>query len=233
MTRIKPDVSYLLHLRNLRLTTPTTHDRMIHVLLIENQPLTRLGVRTVIDGEDDLDLAGEADNAADGFKLFRELNPDVTILGLRLPDSCAIDDLDNYFIADPKAKVIVLAEHAGDAEITKALRKGAAGYICKDVSPGELVTAIRTVNAGRKYIPEDIARILSENLGQEDLTPAEANVLRMIVGGMSNKEIAFALDVSENTVKTHVKNIFDKIGVSDRTSAATTAIKRGLVRVDL
>ena len=233
MTRIKPDVSYLLHLRNLRLTTPTTHDRMIHVLLIENQPLTRLGVRTVIDGEGDLDLAGETDNAADGFKLFRELNPDVTILGLRLPDSCAIDDLDNYFIADPKAKVIVLAEHAGDAEITKALRKGAAGYICKDVSPGELVTAIRTVNAGRKYIPEDIARILSENLGQEDLTPAEANVLRMIVGGMSNKEIAFALDVSENTVKTHVKNIFDKIGVSDRTSAATTAIKRGLVRVDL
>ena len=207
--------------------------QVVSVLLIENQPLTRLGVRTVIDGESDIQLAAEADNATDGFKLFRELKPDVTILGLRLPDSCAIDDLDNYFIADPKAKIIVLAEHAGDAEITKALRKGAAGYICKDVSPGELVTAIRTVNAGRKYIPEDIARILSENLGQEDLTPAEANVLRMIVGGMSNKEIAFALDVSENTVKTHVKNIFDKIGVSDRTSAATTAIKRGLVRVDL
>jgi len=207
--------------------------QVVSVLLIENQPLTRLGVRTVIDGESDIQLAAEADNAADGFKLFRELKPDVTILGLRLPDSCAIDDLDNYFIADPKAKIIVLAEHAGDAEITKALRKGAAGYICKDVSPGELVAAIRTVNAGRKYIPEDIARILSENLGQEDLTPAEANVLRMIVGGMSNKEIAFALDVSENTVKTHVKNIFDKIGVSDRTSAATTAIKRGLVRVDL
>ena len=206
---------------------------VVSVLLIENQPLTRLGVRTVIDGEEDIELTGETDNAADGFKLFRELKPDVTILGLRLPDSCAIDDLDNYFIADPKAKVIVLAEHAGDAEITKALRKGAAGYICKDVSPGELVTAIRTVAAGRKYIPEDIARILSENLGQEDLTPAESNVLRMIVGGMSNKEMAFALDVSENTVKTHVKNIFDKIGVSDRTSAATTAIKRGLVRVDL
>jgi len=207
--------------------------QVVSVLLIENQPLTRLGVRTVIDGESDIQLAAEADNATDGFKLFRELKPDVTILGLRLPDSCAIDDLDNYFIADPKAKIIVLAEHAGDAEITKALRKGAAGYICKDVSPGELVTAIRTVNAGRKYIPEDIARILSENLGQEDLTPAEANILRMIVGGMSNKEIAIAQDVSENTVKTHVQNIFGKIGVSDRTSAATTAIKRGLVRVDL
>lgn len=203
------------------------------LLLIENQPLTSLGVRTVIEGEDDIELIAETDSAADGFILFKQLQPDVTILGLRLPDACAIDDLDNYFIEDPKARIIVLAEHAGDAEITKALKKGAAGYICKDVSPGELVTAIRTVAAGRKYIPDDIARILSENLGQEDLTPAESNVLRMIVVGMSNKEIAFALDVSENTVKTHVKNIFDKIGVSDRTSAATTAIKRGLVRVDL
>jgi len=205
----------------------------IRTLLIENQPLTRLGVGTVIDGESDIQLAGETDNAADGFQLFKNLKPDVTILSLRFPDSCSIDDLDNYFIENPKARIIVLAEHAGDAEITKALRKGAAGYICKDVSPGELVTAIRNVAAGRKYIPDDIARILSENVGQEDLTPAESNVLRMIVGGMSNKEIAFALDVSENTVKTHVKNIFDKIGVSDRTSAATTAIKRGLIRVDL
>lgn len=203
------------------------------MLLIENQPLTRLGVRSVVGGENDIELLGESDSAADGFKLFTKLKPDITILGLRFPDSCSIDDLDNYFIQDPGAKIIVLAEHAGDAEITKALDKGAAGYICKDVSPGELVTAIRTVAAGRKYIPEDIARILNDNLGQESLTPSETNVLRMIVGGMSNKEIAFALDVSENTVKTHVKNIFDKIGVSDRTSAATTAIKRGLVRVDL
>ena len=206
---------------------------MIGLLLIESQPLTRIGVRAVIDSETDIELVGESDNAAEGLELFRALKPDVTILGLRFPDSCAIDDLDNYFIDDPKAKIIVLAEHAGDAEITKALKKGAAGYICKDVEAAELITAIRAVAAGRKYIPDDIARILSENLGQESLTPAETNVLRMIVGGMSNKEIAFALDVSENTVKTHVKNIFDKIGVSDRTSAATTAIKRGLVRVDL
>jgi two-component system NarL family response regulator len=178
-------------------------------------------------------LVSEAATAADGFRAFRELRPDVTILGLRLPDSCAIDDLDNYFIDEPKARIIVLAEHAGDAEISRALKKGAAGYICKDVEPDELVKAIRTVAAGRKFIAEDVARILSENLGQEELTPTEQTVLRMIVGGMSNKEIAFALDISENTVKTHVKNIFDKIGVSDRTSAATTAIKRGLVRVDL
>jgi len=203
------------------------------VLLIENQPLTRLGVRAVVDSQADIELVGESDNAPDGFTMFRDVNPDVTILGLRFPDSCSIDDLDKYFAERPKAKIIVLAEHAGDAEISKALKKGAAGYVCKDVSPKDLVDAIRTVAAGRKYIPDDIARILSENLGQEELTPAESNVLRMIVGGMSNKEIAFALDVTENTVKTHVSNIFGKIGVSDRTSAAGVAIKRGLVRVDL
>ena len=205
----------------------------VSVLLIENQPLTRIGVRSVVEPEADIELAGESDNAADGFADFTKLRPDVTILGLRLPDSCSIDDLDNYFIADPKAKIIVLAEHAGDAEISRALKKGAAGYICKDVSPEELLKAIRSVAAGKKYIPADIAQILSENIGKEELTPTESNILRMIVGGMSNKEIAFALDVSENTVKSHNQNIFGKIGVSDRTSAATTAIKRGLVRVDL
>ena len=206
---------------------------MIRLLVVENQPLTRIGIRSVVAGESDIELAGESDNASEGFSRFLELRPDVTILGLRFPDSCSIDDLENYFKADPKAKIIVLAEHAGDAEISRALKKGAAGYICKDVSPEELVKAIRTVAAGKKYIPADIAQILSENFGKEELTPTESTVLRMIVGGMSNKEIAFALDVSENTVKTHNQNIFGKIGVSDRTSAATTAIKRGLVRVDL
>jgi DNA-binding NarL/FixJ family response regulator len=203
------------------------------VLLIEAQPLTRVGIETVLGGESDIELIGEADTASDGFGKFKELKPDVTILGLRLPDSCTLDDLDNYFIEDPKARIIMLAEHAGDAEISKALKKGAAGYVCRDVSPEELLDAVRTVAKGRKYIPSDIATIVSENLGREELTSAEQNVLRMIVGGMSNKEIGFALDISENTVKTHVKNIFDKIGVSDRTSAATTAIKRGLVRIDL
>jgi DNA-binding NarL/FixJ family response regulator len=209
-----------------------TTDR-IHLLMIEHQPLTRLGVRAVVADQADIELIGETDNAADGFEKFKELKPDATILGLRFPDSCSIDDLDNYFIEDPKARIIVLAEHAGDAEISRALKKGAAGYICKDVSPEALLDAIRAVASGRKYIPADIAQILSENFGQEELTPTESTVLRMIVGGMSNKEIAFALDVSENTVKSHIQNIFGKIGVSDRTSAATTAIKRGLVRVDL
>ena len=207
--------------------------KQIKVLLIEHAPLTRIGIRTLLAVEDDIFQSGEADNAAAGLELFRSSNPDVTILGLKFPDSCSIDDLDNYFIERPKAKIIVLAEHAGDAEISRALKKGVLGYVCKDVGPADLIKAIRTVDAGRKYIPADIAEILSEHLGSEDLTATETNVLRMIVGGMSNKEIGFALDISENTVKTHVQNIFGKIGVSDRTSAAGIAIKRGLVRMDL
>lgn len=206
---------------------------MIKTLLIEHAPLTRIGIRSVLDAVGDVVLTADTDNAAEGFDKFRRLSPDVTILGLRFPDSCSIDDLDKYFSERPKARIIVLAEHAGDAEISRALKKGVAGYICKDISPDELIEAIRTVAAGRKYIPAGIAGILSENIGAEELTTTEANVLRMIVGGMSNKEIAFALDISENTVKTHVANIFGKIGVSDRTSAATTAIRRGLVRVDI
>ena len=205
----------------------------IRVLLVENQTLTRLGIRAILEAQNGFEIVGEAETGAKGFELFRELKPDVTILGLRLPDSCAVDEIGNYRNADKRAKIIVLAEHAGDSEISRSLKKGAFGYICKDISADELVKAIRVVNAGRKYIPSEIANILSENLGQEELTPAERKILDNIVKGQSNKEIAYNLGISENTVKTHVKNIFDKLDVSDRTSAATLAIKRGLVRIDV
>lgn len=205
----------------------------IKALLIEHQPLSRLGIRAALSNESDISLVADTGDLADGSAKFRELDPDVTILGLRFPSACAIDELSDFFDHEPNAKIIVLAEHAGDAEITKALKQGAMGYICKDISPDDLIKAIRTVASGKKYIPADIAQILSESIGKEELTPTESNILRMIVGGMSNKEIAFALDISENTVKSHVQNIFGKMGVSDRTSAATTAIRRGLVRVDL
>ncbi len=208
-------------------------DKQIRILLTEHQTLVRIGIRTILEAEKNFEIVGEAATGAKGFELFKELKPDVTILSLRTPDSCAIDSLSDYFKLEKHTRIIVLADTTGDVEITKALKKGALGYICKDVSPEELVKAIRTVSAGRKFIPSYIATVLSENIGQEELTNSEQRILQMIVGGMSNKEIAFALDISENTVKTHIKNIFDKIGVSDRTSAATTAIRRGLVRVDI
>jgi len=206
---------------------------LIRVLLVENQTLVVVGIRTILSGQNDIEIVGEAATGAEGFKLFRTLKPDVTIMSLRLPDSCAIDVLGDYFNADKRAVILILAEYAGDSEISRSLKKGVAGYICKDVSEVELIKAIRVINAGKKYIPADIAEILNENFNREELTPRERKILQMLVGGNSNKEIAFDLNVSENTVKTHVKNIFEKLGVSDRTSAVTLAIRRGLVRIDV
>jgi DNA-binding NarL/FixJ family response regulator len=131
----------------------------IRILLIENQILTRIGIKTVLERDENFEIVGEADSGATGFELFRRLNPDVTILSLRLPDSCAIDVLADYFADDERAKIIVLAEHAGDAEISKSLKKGALGYVCKDVSENDLIKAVRAVAAGKKYIPIGIAEI--------------------------------------------------------------------------
>jgi len=205
----------------------------IRILIVENQTLTRLGIKTILNEQSDVKIVGEAQTGAEGFELFRTLKPDVTILSLRLPDSCAIDILEDYYNENPKSKILILAEHAGDSEISRSLKKGVSGYVCKDVSESEFIKAIRAVGAGRKYIPAEIAAILSESFAQEELTPSERKILQAIVAGKANKEIAYDLKVSQNTVKTHVKNVFEKLGVSDRTSAATLAIKRGLVRIDV
>lgn len=203
------------------------------VLLIEGQTLTRVGLRTILESKADIEIVGESGTGAEGLRLFGELRPDITFLSLRLPDSCAVDSLADFLKIYPKAKIIVVAEQTGDAEISRALNGGACSYILKDITADELIKAARTVYAGKKYIPNQVAGILSENFGQPQLTAAEQKILQMIVGGKANKEIAFDLKVTENTVKTHVKNIFEKLAVSDRTSAATQAIRRGLVRFDV
>lgn len=205
----------------------------IKILIIESETLARIGLRTILSQPEDLEIVGEAVAPAEGFEIFKKTNPDVTLISLRFAETCAIDEIEKFLNFARRAKIIVLASHAGDAEISRSLKLGAFGYICKDVSEEDLLRAVRTVGAGRKFIPADVAGILSQNIGQEQLTPSEKRILEMIVRGLANKEIAAKLEISENTVKTHVKNIFDKIGVSDRTSAATTAIRRGLVRADL
>ena len=206
---------------------------LIKILIIENEALLRTGIRTVLLAESDFEIIGEAETSEEGLRLFQERKPDVVLMSLRLKTTCAIDDVQTFRNFSPAAKIIILASHAGDGEINKALKKGALGYVLKNIAPEELVKAIRIVAGGKKYIPSDVAEVLTEHLGMEELTPTEQIVLRMLVGAMSNKEISFALDISENTVKTHIKNIFDKLGVSDRTAATTTAIRRGLVRMDV
>ncbi|MEP6924377.1 MAG: response regulator transcription factor [Pyrinomonadaceae bacterium] len=207
-------------------------NKPIRVLLIEDQVLTCIGIKTILTADSNFEIVGTAGNTTQGLDLFRQTLPDVTLLSLRLPDSCAIDSLKDFFEILPKAKIIILAAHAGDAEISRSLQRGASGYLLKDASANELIKAVRTVNAGKKFIPANVASVLSENLGSETLTVREQKILEKIVTGLSNKEIALNLDITENTVKTHVKNILAKLQVSDRTAAATSAIKRGIVRVD-
>ena len=204
----------------------------IRVLIIEDQTLTRIGIRTVLEQTGEIEVVGESESWAEGFQTFQALRPEVTLISLRLPGFCAVDVLKDFFAIEPKAKIIILAAYPGDAEISRSLHGGALGYILKDASADDLVKAVRTVSAGKKFIPAEVAGVLSENLGSEELTPSEQRILEKIVVGQSNKEIARDLDVTENTVKTHVKNILAKLGVSDRTAAATSAIRRGIVRVD-
>jgi DNA-binding NarL/FixJ family response regulator len=205
----------------------------IRVLIVESQTLIRIGLKTILQTQKDIEIFAEAETSEQGFEIFEKTRVDVTLMSLRLGASCAIDEIGRFLRVAPQAKIIVLASHAGDAEISRSLESGAFGYICTDVSEADLLKAIRTTASGKKFIPSNVAEILTENFGQETLTPSEQKILQMIVGGKSNKQIAFDSSISENTVKTHIKNIFDKLGVSDRTSAATLAIKRGLVRADL
>ena len=208
-------------------------ENKIKVLIIESETLARVGIRTILSSEPDLEIVGETETSSRGFELFRETSPDVTLMSLRLFEACAVDEVERFLEFAPKAKIIVIASHAGDAEISRSLQNGAFGYVLKDVSESDLLQAIRAVAAGRKFIPPNVAEILTESFGQEALTPSEQKILQMIVPGKSNKEIAYLLGITENTVKTHIKNIFEKLGVSDRTTAATLAIRRGLVRVDI
>lgn len=205
----------------------------IRLLVIENQALVRAGIRSILQTQNDIEIVGEAEASDEGFEIFKQTRPDVILISLRLRETCAVDEIEKFLQVSPKSKIIVLASHAGDAEISRSLQNGAFGYVLKDVSETDLIKAIRTVAAGKKFVSSDISEILTENFGQENLTPSEERILQLIVAGKSNKQIAFELNVSENTVKTHVKNLFDKLQVSDRTSAATIAIKRGLVRIDV
>lgn len=208
-------------------------EKQIRILLVDAQEIYRIGLAAALRDEDAIHVAADAANLREGIRLFGTIRPDVVISALRLRDACLIDDLPEFFAINSQARILILADRAGDAEISRAMRLGARGCICRDAKPELLKAAIRTLFAGRRYLSPEIAKLLSENLWQEELTPAEERVLRMLVGGMANKEIAFALDVSENTVKTHISAIFEKLGVSDRTSAATLAIRRGLVKIDL
>jgi DNA-binding NarL/FixJ family response regulator len=191
--------------------------------------LVRQGIGTMINSQADMRLVAEAANGSQAIEAFREHLPDVTLMDLRLPDMSGIEAMIAIGTEFPEARIIMLTTFEGDVEAQRALAAGARGYMLKSMPPGELLEAIREVNAGKKPVPTEIAARLAEHLGEEVLTNRELDVLRHIAGGNRNRDIAERLFISEETVKVHIKHIMAKLGASDRTQAVGIAIRRGLI----
>src|SRR5215216_6082084 len=203
----------------------------IRVFCVDDHPLLREGLATIINNQPDMMLVAEASNGCEAIQQFRQHQPDVTLMDLRLPDMSGIDALIAIRTEFPEARIIVLTTFEGDVEIHRSLEAGARAYMLKSMPPKDLVEVIRQVHAGKKRIPAEIAAHLVEHMGEEGLTEREIEVLRHVAGGNRNRDIAERLFISEETVKVHVKHIMEKLGASDRTQAVAIAIQRGIIQL--
>jgi len=201
----------------------------IRVLVVEDHNVVRQGLVALLNLVEDIQVVGEAADGEEAVVQFRSQLPDVTLIDLRLPKLGGVEVIQRVRAETPQARFVVLTTYDGDEDIYRALKAGAKAYLLKGMTTEELVTTIRAVHAGRSHIPAAIAERLAERMGTEDLTPRESQVLEQIVSGKSNKEIAAELAISEATVKTHINTLLSKLGVEDRTQAATAAIRRGIV----
>lgn len=203
----------------------------IRIFSVDDHPLLREGIAALVNNQPDMVIAGEAATGAEALKLFKQLQPDVTLLDLRLPDTSGIDILIAIRTEFPEARIIMLTTFEGDVEIHRALQAGARGYLLKNMPPSELLEVIRQVHAGKKRIPPAIASQLAEHMSDETLTEREIEVLRAVAGGNKNRDIANKLFISEETVKVHIKHIMEKLGAADRTQAVTIGVRRGIIQL--
>lgn len=202
------------------------------MLVVEDHHVVRQGLVALMKVAGGIEVVGEAADGVEAITQFRKHLPDVTLVDLRLPRMGGVDVIQRLRMETPQARFIVLTTYDGDEDIYRALQAGARAYLLKGMTSDELIATIRTVHSGKSHIPPAIAQKLAERLGTEELTPRESDVLEQIVHGRSNKEIAIELDISEATVKTHINSLLGKLGVTDRTQAATAAIQRGIVPLE-
>lgn len=203
----------------------------IRILSVEDHPVFREGLSTIIGSQPDMLLVAQASNAIEAVAEFRRHRPDITLMDLRLPGTNGIDTLISIRGEYPDARVIILTTADSDGEIQRALRAGASGYVLKSMPKNELLDVIRSVHSGRRYVPPQVAARLAEHLGEEDLTQRELEVLRLIRDGFRNKQIADRLAIAETTVNFHIKNLVEKLQANDRTHAVTIALRRGLLQM--
>ena len=203
----------------------------IRILVVDDHPVVRQGVAGLVGGHPDMRVVGEASNGREAIQQFRAHHPDVVLMDLQMPEMNGLDALMAIRDEAPEARIIVLTTYAGDAQVLRAIKAGARGYLLKSALHRELLETIRAVHAGKKSLSAEVSYELAEHATDDVLTPAELRVLRLIAEGNANKEIAEQLSVSEETVKGQVRNILSKLGAKDRTHAAMIGLKRGIIEV--
>jgi two-component system NarL family response regulator len=204
----------------------------IRVLLVDDHFVVRLGLRSLFEAHPAFEVAGDVPSGQAAVEAFAALQPDVSLIDLRMPGLSGIETTLRIRARSPAAKIIILTTYDGDEDIFQALQAGAMAYLLKTIDSQTLLETVEAVQAGKYRLPPEIAERLASRLATPDLTPREREVLSLIVDGHSNKEIACKLSLAENTVKNHVKTILQKLGVQDRTQASMAAIRRGLVHID-